>query len=320
MNKMPENILITGGAGFIGSHLADRLLEKYHHVKIIDNFSPYYSPQLKHQNINHNKGNPSFEIIEGDIKDKDAIKTALKDTEIIYHLASQPGIKTSVDNPQKTNDINVNGTLNILNQMRNTGIKKIIFQSSSSVYGKVKSLPFSENEQKKPVSPYGVSKLACEHYVRVFSELYGFKMTIIRPFTVYGPRMRPDLAIAIFTKNALKNEPITIFGDGNQTRDFTHVNNVVDANIRAMTKGDAETFDIGTGRAYSVNDLIEKIIKITGSASKIIHTDKRQGDTQNTLADTSKAKKILGWEPKISLDEGLKDYTEWFKSDPNNNI
>ncbi len=317
---MPEKILVTGGAGFIGSHLVDKLLKTGHHVKVIDNFSPYYSPELKHQNISHNKDNPDFKLISGSITDNETVKTALKDTEIIYHLASQPGIKTSVDNPQKTNDININGTLNILNQMRNSDTKKIIFQSSSSVYGKVKSLPFSEDEPKKPISPYGVSKLACEHNVRVFSELYGFKMTIIRPFTVYGPRMRPDLAIAIFTKNALKNEPITIFGDGNQTRDFTHVSNIVDANINAMIKGDNESFDIGTGCAYTVNELAQNIIKITNSASKIIHTDKRQGDTQNTLADTEKAKTILEWNPDISLDEGLTDYIDWFKSDPNNNI
>ncbi len=311
---MPKNILVTGGAGFIGSHLVDKLLKIGHEVKVIDNFSPYYSPQLKHQNISHNKDNPNFKLISGSITDNETVKTALKDTEIIYHLASQPGIKISVDNPITTNDTNINGTLNILNQMRDTGIKKIIFQSSSSVYGKVKSLPFSENEPKKPVSPYAVSKLACEHYVRVFSELYGFKMTIIRPFTVYGPRMRPDLAIAIFTKKALKNEPITIFGDGSQTRDFTHVKNIVDANIKSMTQGDGESFDIGTGRAYTVNELLQNIIKITDSASKIIHTEKRQGDTLNTLADTEKARRILDWEPKISLDQGLKDYTEWFIS------
>lgn len=311
---MKKNVLVTGGAGFIGSHLTDKLLDLGHEVKIIDNFSPYYSPELKHKNISHNKKNTNFKLIAGSITDDDSLKTALEDTEIIYHLASQPGIKISIDNPTSTNDTNVNGTLNILNHMRNTDIKKIIFQSSSSVYGKVKSLPFREEEPKFPVSPYGVSKLACEHYVRVFSELYGFKMTIIRPFTVYGPRMRPDLAIAIFTKNALNNEPITIFDDGDQTRDFTHVNNVVDANISAMFKGDNESFDIGSGHAYSINEVAEKIIRITNSASKIIYSGKRAGDTQNTLADTSKAKKMLSWDPKISLDYGLRDYIEWFKA------
>lgn len=304
-------ILVTGGAGFICSHLVDRLLEKDYYVKIIDNFSPYYSPQLKHQNISLNKDNTNFELTKGDIRDKTIMKKVLEDTQIIYHLASQPGIKTSVDNPLKTNDINVNGTLNILNQMRNSDIKKIIFQSSSSVYGKTKSLPFNETEPKEPVSPYAVSKLACEHYVRVFSELYGFKMTIIRPFTVYGPRMRPDLAISIFTKKALKNEPITIFGDGTQTRDFTHVDDIVNANIKSLTSGDNESFDIGTGRAHSVNELVRNIIKITNSKSKITHTNERLGDTQNTLADTSKARAVLGWRPKVSLAEGLKNYIQW---------
>lgn len=311
---MSKNILVTGGAGFIGSHLTDRLLEMGHHTKIIDNFNPYYSPELKYMNISHQVGNSNFKLIRGSITDNDTLKTALENTEIVYHLASQPGIKISVDNPKNTNDINVNGTLNILESMRNSNIKKIIFQSSSSVYGRVKSLPFDDNECKNPISPYGVSKLACEHYVRVFSELYGFKMTIIRPFTVYGPRMRPDLAIAIFTKNALNNEPITIFDNGSQTRDFTHISNIIDANTICMNKGDSETFDIGAGQAYTVNDLAEKIISLTNSKSEIIHTEKRTGDTKNTLADTTKAKKHLNWNPKISLDEGLKDYINWFKT------
>jgi len=201
----------------------------------------------------------------------------------------------------------------LLEAARDSGVEKIINASSSSVYGTVEYLPFDESHPRRPVSPYGVSKLAAEEYCRVFSELYGLKTVSLRYFTVYGPRMRPDLAISIFTRKALANEPITIFGDGTKTRDFTYIEDIVRANLIAMQKGEGP-YNIGGGHRVSIQTLAEKIIEITGSASEIRYADAVKGDAEHTFADTKKAKSELGWIPKIDLEDGLRRYADWLVS------
>jgi len=310
-----SSVLVTGGAGFIGSHLADRLLTEDNDVFVLDNFDPYYDPVLKQKNIEHNMEKESYTLIEGDIRDYESLKSIIANNNIeyIFHNTAQAGVRISLKDPFKTHEVNATGTLNILEAARDSHVTKIINASSSSVYGKVSHLPFEENHPHQPISPYGASKLLAEHYCRIYYEIYGLKSVSLRYFTVFGPRMRPDLAINIFTHKALKNEPIEIFGDGEKTRDFTYIDNVVEANIGGMKKGIGE-YNIGSGVCCSINDLARKIIYITGSSSEIIHSENVKGDAEHTMAHIGKAKKEIGYIPAITFEDGLRYYIDWVKS------
>jgi UDP-glucose 4-epimerase len=303
--------LVTGGAGFIGSHLCERLLDKGE-VVCLDNFDPYYSPAVKRRNIEHLLERADFELVEGSILDTELLHRSFEGVDHVFHNAAQGGVRISVENPAKAHAVNATGTLNILKAAVDSGVKKVINASSSSVYGKVSYLPFDEDHPTMPVSPYGVSKLAAEHYCRVFNEIYGLATTSLRYFTVFGPRMRPDLAIHIFTRKALNNEPIEIFGDGEKTRDFTYIDNIVEGNMLAMKCGSG-AYNIGGGGQVSINDVAKKIVAIVGSESEIIYSAAMKGDAEHTWADVSKAGKDLGYAPRIGLDEGLKRYIQWIE-------
>lgn len=305
--------MVTGGAGFIGSHLIEKLLSEGNEVICLDNFEDYYNPQIKRKNIEPFLENENFQLIEGDIRDKTLLKDIFRVTDYVFHEAAQAGVGISVKEPMKSHEINTTGTLNLLEAALDSDVKKIINASSSSVYGKVEYLPFDEKHPNQPVSPYGVSKLLAENYCRVFEELYGLKSVSLRYFTVYGPRMRPDLAISIFTKAALKNETITIFGDGKKTRDFTYIDDVVRANLICMKKGSG-VYNIGCGHSITINELASKIIEVNGSKSKIVYVDSVKGDAEHTLSSSEKAWKEIGWKPEISIDDGLERYAEWILS------
>lgn len=279
-------------------------------VVCLDNFDPYYDPEIKKRNIQPFLENENFTLEVGDIQDREILTRLLEGTNYVFHEAAQAGVRISVEDPIKPHEVNATGTLNLLEAARDSGVKKIINASSSSVYGKVSYLPFDEDHPRRPVSPYGVSKLAAEEYCRVFSELYGLKSVSLRYFTVYGPRMRPDLAISIFTQKALASEPITIFGDGTKTRDFTNIEDIVRANLIAMQKG-AGAYNIGGGHRVSIQTLAETIIETTGSASEIRYADAVKGDAEHTFADTKRAERDLGWRPQVSLEEGLRRYAAW---------
>lgn len=302
--------LVTGGAGFIGSHLCERLVEKGE-VVCLDNFDPYYSPQVKRNNIKPLIEHPDFELVEGSILDKELLHRVFEDVDYVFHNAAQAGVRISVENPGKTHESNATGTLNVLEAATNYGVQKVINASSSSIYGKVSYLPFDEEHPNMPVSPYGASKLVAEHYCRVFSELHDLETVSLRYFTVFGSRMRPDLAINIFTGKALNNEPIEIFGDGEKTRDFTFIDNIVDANLRAMERGSG-VYNIGGGERVSINGLAERIVRIVGSESEIFYSESVKGDAEHTWSDVSKARRELGYEPEIGLDEGLERYVQWY--------
>ena len=304
--------LVTGGAGFIGSHIIERLLKDGFEVICLDNFDPYYDPTIKRNNLTPFMENDNFKLIEGDIRDTELLQHLLCDIDYVFHEAAQAGVRASIKNPMKTHEINATGTLNLLKAAVDSDVKKIINASSSSVYGNILYLPFDEKHPNIPISPYGASKLIAEHYCRIFYDIYGLKTVSLRYFTVFGPRMRPDLAINIFTHNALLNKPVEIFGNGEQTRDFTYIDNVVEANILAMKKGSGE-YNIGSGKRINVNELAEKIIALTNSSSKLIYSDAFKGDATHTWSDTTKAKMEFGYSPKINLDEGLRRYVKWYQ-------
>jgi UDP-glucose 4-epimerase len=302
--------LVAGGAGFIGSHIIERLLQQHHDVVCLDNFDSYYDPKIKEQNISSFLRDSQFTLVHGDIQDRHLLDEILDGVEVIFHEAAQAGVQISIENPLKSHEVNATGTLIFLESAKKANVKRFIYASSSSVYGTVKYLPSDESHPVYPVSPYGVSKLMAEHYCRIFSDLYGLPSVALRYFMVYGPGMRPDLAINIFTQQALKNEPLTIFGTGERTRDFTYIDDIIDANMIALTKGNG-VYNIGGGHRISIRELAEKIIEISGSSSIILHKESKKGESEHTHANINKAQTELGWRPKTSLDQGLKRYIEW---------
>lgn len=312
-------IVITGGAGFIGSHIAEHLVLD-NEVVIIDNLDDYYSPALKQRNLDCISAKGEYTFINGDITDLKFVRSVItSDVDFVYHEAAQAGVRISVENPFKPNDVNVRGTLNVLKASLDAGVSRMINASSSSVYGKVEYLPFDEKHPTQPVSPYGVSKLAAEHYCRVFNKIYGLPTVSLRYFTVYGPRMRPDLAISIFTGKMLKNEPITVFGDGTQTRDFTYIEDIVKANTNLLktNAADGRAMNAGGGHRIILNDLISHLLEITDSKSDIVYEGKQSGDAEHTLADTSLAGELIGYKPEVSLKEGLGKFVDWYKNSGN---
>lgn len=306
-----SKILVTGGAGFIASHIIERLLRDGHEVTAIDNFDPYYDPQIKRRNVALFEGDPNFHFIEGSILDRDLVDRLVGEgVDYLYHEAAQAGVRASVENPFKPHEINGTGILILLEAAVMHGVKKFISASSSSVYGTVVYLPFDEKHPNIPVSPYGATKVLAEHYARVYQEIYGMPTISLRYFTVFGPRMRPDLAINIFTHAAYRNKTITIFGDGSKTRDFTYISNIVDGNMKVMNKGTG-TYNIGSGKRVSVRELAEKIIEFTDSRSDLVFKEDVKGDAMHTWADITKAGNDLDYRVEVDLDEGLKKYVEW---------
>jgi len=308
-------ILITGGAGFIGSHLTEKL-SKNNEVVVLDNLDSYYDVKIKKENIKIVESK-SAKFILGDVTNYNFMKRIIKENniEIIFHEAARPGVRYSIKDPLLPNKVNVIGTLNILKLSLDSDVKKVINASSSSVYGKTEYLPFDENHPNKPVSPYGVSKLAAEHYCRVFYEVYGLKTISLRYFTVYGPRMRPDLAIPIFTKSILNNESPVIFGDGEQTRDFTYIDDVVDANLKLVktNRANGEVLNIGSGRRVTINYMIDNLKNLLNSNIKSKYTESIKGDARHTLANIDKAKELIGYDPQTSIEEGLEKFVIWYK-------
>ncbi|MFC1985235.1 SDR family NAD(P)-dependent oxidoreductase [Chloroflexota bacterium] len=304
-------VLVTGGAGFIGSHLCKQLLEEGYEVICLDNFDAYYEPMLKRGNITPLLNNKGFQLIDGDISNYKLVSEVIHSgVDYVFHYAARAGVRASLEDSVNTHHVNATGTLNMLVACLDSKITKFINASSSSVYGRVSYLPFNEVHPQNPISPYAVSKLAAEHYCRVFSETHSLPVVSLRLFNVYGPRIRPDLAISIFTRQALKGEIIQIFGDGSKTRDCTYIDDVVKANLIVMKnrKSNGKVYNIGGGNSLSINELAEKIIKITRSKSKVIHTNSKQGDVDHTWANIEKARQELGWQPRTDIDSGLNKY------------
>lgn len=306
-------ILVTGCAGFIGSNLIDKLLDMGTSVVGIDNFDNYYNKSIKLRNIRDAQKNTNFTFYEGDIRNKDFIKMLFNkyDFDMIFHMAARPGVRSSIKYPELYNNINAIGTLKLLEACINTNIKKFVFASSSSVYGNYKYIPIDENHPTNPISPYGISKLTAEKYCLFFDEVYGIKCLCLRIFTAYGKRQRPDEAICRFVNNIFLNKEIRIYGDGNQKRDFTYIDDVINAFILTLkTNTHKLCINIGNGKSVSINDIVS-IVKGYGKNIKVIYEDERIGDVRVTLANIDLAKKILGYEPKIDIKEGIRRFVEW---------
>jgi len=304
---------VTGAAGFIGSHLVDDLLQRGNVVVGFDNFDDYYMG--KEQNIQNSFSNHDFKMVKADILDFETLSNAMKGVEVVFHLAAQPGVRFSAENPWKTTRVNVDGTLNALVAARKNDVERFVFASSSSVYGVPKYLPVDEEHPRVPISVYGSSKLAAEEYCRLFSHEYGVSIVVLRYHTVYGPRQRPDMAIYKFTEAFIRNRRPVVFGDGNQTRDFTFVSDAIQGTIRAG-EGDAavgEAFNIGSGSEVSVNELVRITARLTDKETvSPLFEEPKKGDVPDTHADIRKAQRILGYRPEVSLETGLKEFVDWF--------
>ncbi len=309
--------LVTGGAGFIGSHIIRHLLERGYETTCLDNFDPTYDINTKKGNISPFLENNNFELIEGDIRDRELLKKAITDIDYIFHEAALVSVVESMKNPARTIEINTIGTFNILEAAISGNVKKVILASSAAVYGDSPVLPKKESMIPVPKSPYAISKLDCEYAARIYFEEHGLKTTSLRYFNVYGPRQDPTspyaAAIPIFLQKALKNQEIRIYGDGMQTRDFVFVNDVVHANELVMSKGDGKTFNVANGIATSINEIAEKIIKQTGSKSTIIYEKERSGDIKHSVADITEISKI-GFKPEYDMNKGLKNTIEWYRN------
>jgi UDP-glucose 4-epimerase len=305
------NALVTGCAGFIGSHLVDKLLEQGYEVVGIDCFTDYYPRKQKEANISNALKNNNFKLIEEDILEMDIFP----DVDYVFHLAAQAGVRASWGKSFEiyTRD-NIEVTQKLLEFYKDMQIKKFVYASSSSVYGDAE-LPMKEESLLKPVSPYGVTKLAGENLCYLYWKNYGVPTVSLRYFTVYGPRQRQDMAIHKFVKAILNGEEIPVFGDGTQTRDFTFVDDVVEANILAA-KSDSigEVFNIGGGSRISVNDLIKEIEKIVANKARVEYIEKQKGDVQDTWADICKAEAMIKWKPKVKIEEGLKRFVRDIKN------
>ena len=300
--------LVTGCAGFIGSHLVDKLLEHGYEVIGIDCFTDYYRREIKEVNISNALNRNNFEFIEKDILEMDKFP----EVDYVFHLAAQAGVRASWGkNFEIYTRSNVEATQRLLEFYKDYNIKKFVYASSSSVYGDAE-LPMKEDSLLKPVSPYGVTKLAGENLCYLYWKNYGVLTVSLRYFTVYGPRQRPDMAIHKFVTAILNGDELTIFGEGTQTRDFTFGDDVVKANILAAESDSVgEIFNIGGGSRISVSNLINEIEKIVGKKAKIKYIEKQKGDVRDTLADVSKAEKGLGWKPKTEINRGLESFIKW---------
>ncbi|MBX9256546.1 NAD-dependent epimerase/dehydratase family protein [Desmonostoc muscorum CCALA 125] len=310
-------IIVTGVAGFIGSHLTETLLQQGEEVIGIDEFNDYYDPMLKYKNIAQLNRTPGFTLIEGDIQFLDWHKL-LAGVDVVYHQAAQAGVRASWGKGFGSyTERNINATQVLLEAAKDAkNLKRLVFASSSSVYGDAETLPTHEGICPHPVSPYGITKLAAEFLCGLYHKNFGVPSVSLRYFTVYGPRQRPDMAFHKFFKSILQDEAIPIYGDGQQTREFTFVSDIIAANLAAAIAPEAvgEIFNIGGGSRVVLAEVLDTIEQIVGKPIKRNHIEKAMGDARHTAADISKAQKILGYQPQVSLREGLIQEWEWVKS------
>ena len=325
---MNKSILVTGGAGFIGSHLCEKLLIEGNRVIIIDNFNDFYDPQIKRNNIkeiiNTMKNNSinieNLKLYEGDFRSQEFLNELFdkEEIDVIVHLAAMAGVRPSIENPQLYYDVNITGTLNILEQCKRKNIKKFVFASSSSVYGNNEKVPFSETDiVDNPISPYAATKKSGELLCHTYHKLYDMSIASLRFFTVYGPRQRPDLAIHKFTRLINEKQPIPFFGDGSTSRDYTYIDDIVDGILKSMdwvekNKKSYEIFNIGGDKTISLKEMVETIETTLGIDAIINKLPMQAGDVNRTCADISHSNKTIGYRPRTSFKDGIEKFVKWY--------
>ncbi len=313
------NILITGIAGFIGSHLGEKLISGGHTVLGIDNFDPFYPKNIKIENLKQLNTSDQFSFFEEDIRDGLTIKNIFENNKIdvVIHLAAKAGVRPSIEDAGEYCEVNINGTLNLLECMRQNGVSKLIFASSSSVYGNNNKVPFSEMDAVDyPISPYAATKRSGELLCHVYSHLYQFDISCLRFFTVFGPRQRPDLAIHKFTRLIDQEKPIPFFGDGSSSRDYTYIDDIIEGIMCAFKKLKGyNIYNLGESRVITLNKLIHAIESVINKKAILERHPVQPGDVQQTYADITKARKELGYDPQYNLEMGIQKFVDWYKED-----
>lgn len=321
-----KTYLVTGGAGFIGSHLSERLLKEGNKVLVIDNFNNYYDPEIKRKNveevkktcIDNNISLDNYKVFEGDIRDKEFLREVFSNKiDSIMHLAAMAGVRPSIEDPSLYYDVNITGTVNLLERCRETGVKQFVFASSSSVYGNNEKVPFSEVDRvDNPISPYAATKKSGELLCHTYHHLFDMNIACLRFFTVYGPRQRPDLAINKFTSLILEDKEIPFYGDGTTSRDYTFVEDIVTGIIGSINyvntdKKVFEIFNIGGDKTISLMEMVETIEEVLGKKAKINRLPMQPGDVNRTCADINHSKDAIGYNPKTTFKEGIKKFIDW---------
>jgi len=314
-----KNILVTGGAGFIGSHLVDRLLsEGRWRVSVVDDLNDFYNPAIKLANASIHEKNSNYHLFKADIRDLAALRKifAANAFDCIVHLAARAGVRPSLDQPLLYAETNINGTLNLLELAREHGIKQFVFGSSSSVYGVNAKVPFGEDDPiRQPISPYAATKAAGELICHTYTHLYGIRSVCLRFFTVYGPRQRPDLAVHKFARLISEDKPIPVFGDGTTRRDYTFIDDII-AGVRGAVdydKTEYEVINLGESRTVELRELISLLEKELGKTAQIDRQPLQPGDVPQTFADIGKARRLLGYNPQTQIEEGVRTFVRWFR-------
>jgi UDP-glucuronate 4-epimerase len=315
-----KRVLVTGGAGFIGSHLCQRLLQEGYEVVCLDNFDAYYDPAIKRRNleeINASKGAQGFQLVEGDIRNKGLVDDLFRRSsfDLIIHLAARAGVRPSIEQPLLYNEVNVTGTLNLLEACREIGVRDFIFGSSSSVYGKNRKVPFAEEDRLEAmISPYAVTKRVGELFCYTYHHLYGLRISCLRFFTVYGPRQRPEMAIHKFTRLINQGEKIPLYGDGTSRRDYTYIDDIISGIMGAIRNlRGYEIFNLGESQTVPLRELISIIEQALGKKAAIEELPDQPGDVPITYADITKARRLLSYDPKVGIAEGVGQFVRWFR-------
>lgn len=311
------NVLVTGGAGFIGSHLVERLLQEEHRVICLDNFDPFYDPALKRSNLALARQNSRFRLFEGDLRDPGLIEKIFQEEEIdlVAHLAARAGVRPSVKEPALYAEVNIRGTIHLLEACRKNGVGRFVFASSSSVYGNNSKVPFSEEDPvDNPISPYAATKKSGELLCHTYHHLYGVDIACLRYFTVYGPRQRPEMAIHHFTRSIDEGKKISIFGDGESLRDYTYIDDAIEGTLGALFREHGyQIYNLGESQTIRLSQLIQVIEDQIGKKAIIEHFPEQPGDVKHTYADIRKARERLGYNPQTNIREGVARFVHWYR-------